>query len=211
MKKALIVCLSLVCILLVGVFLNAAEKLTDAAIGDFIDNAINVTMTNEESLKFKEYTVEDFKEIDAISVYNYSRYNYEEMQALYRESLGGELPQELKEWQVRLRITIEGHSKRGVLRAIEQLNKREDVYRASVQPGGYATIYSSSASEVDANADYSWAYSAINAAAAWDITRGNSDVLVGVIDTGIDALNPYLADAISRETLYFKKWEREEV
>jgi subtilisin family serine protease len=43
---------------------------------------------------------------------------------------------------------------------------------------------------------YQWALHLINADEAWDISRGNSTVLIAIIDTGVDYLHPDLAPNI---------------
>ncbi|MBQ7545232.1 MAG: S8 family serine peptidase [Synergistaceae bacterium] len=44
-----------------------------------------------------------------------------------------------------------------------------------------------------------WGLSSINAPAAWDITSGDSNVYVAIIDSGIDETNPDLTDNVATE------------
>ena len=55
---------------------------------------------------------------------------------------------------------------------------------------------------VPSDPDYSqlWGMRTIDAEAAWDVTTGSSDVVVGIIDTGVDYTHPDLAANMFRNT-----------
>jgi subtilisin family serine protease len=50
----------------------------------------------------------------------------------------------------------------------------------------------------DPRFDEQWGLSAVNAPAAWDLTQGSEDVLVAVVDTGVDHRHPDLAANVWR-------------
>src|SRR5215211_250151 len=44
----------------------------------------------------------------------------------------------------------------------------------------------------------SWTYAAANLPAAWDLTQGSKDVVVAIVDSGVDPSHPDLAGAVGR-------------
>ncbi|MEJ2618987.1 MAG: S8 family serine peptidase [Candidatus Thiodiazotropha sp.] len=75
--------------------------------------------------------------------------------------------------------------KNDTLMAIKELSRRDDV--THVQPN---YIYKSFAVPNDQYYGYQWHYPLINLPQAWDITNGDSNVIVAVIDTGILSQHP---------------------
>jgi len=51
-------------------------------------------------------------------------------------------------------------------------------------------------SHLDSLIDEQWYLETINAMQTWEITRGNTDIIIGVIDTGIDYKHPDLAGSL---------------
>lgn len=101
-----------------------------------------------------------------------------------------------------LKITLKNNSKIEVLNAIEKLNDVDFV--ASAEPCGLVEL-DLLATEVTnriTNDPYSyiqWAISNINLDDVWNVhTKGSSEVLVGIIDTGIDINNVDLASKVSQ-------------
>ena len=92
-----------------------------------------------------------------------------------------------------LDITLTDKTKQGVLDAIAALQNNPNL--EYVGPD-YITTLAKTPNDTY-YASYQWGLPKINAPAAWDITTGSSSVLVGVLDTGIDATHPDLAGRIN--------------
>ena len=100
---------------------------------DFEDDSILVIITNEKSLEFHEYTVDDFPEINCISVEDLSPYadrSIEEKRS-YLGLDGSKGRIDASKYKQILYIKLEEHSKENVLDVIEILEKRDDVYSAA--------------------------------------------------------------------------------
>jgi serine protease len=82
-------------------------------------------------------------------------------------------------------LTEEQKIKDDTLMAIKELSRRDDVIH--VQPN---YIYKALATPNDQYYGYQWHYPQINLPQAWDITNGDSNVIVAVIDTGILSQHP---------------------
>jgi len=102
-------------------------------------------------------------------------------------------------WQINLdnyrrilSLRLQESGKENVLRAIRILERRDDVVSATPNfyevfqhaIGDHDTFSSMRAHGIPSN---QWGLSQIDAARAWGITRGSNEVIVGVMDTGIDA------------------------
>jgi len=94
-------------------------------------------------------------------------------------------------------ITLEDKSEEAVLDAIEEL--KNDPSIAYVEPN-YKKIF-----EAVPNDEYYaalWGMEKINAPSAWDITTGDSSVMVALIDTGVDYTHEDLADNVEESLGY---------
>jgi serine protease len=89
---------------------------------------------------------------------------------------------------VSIPLSDEEQLKLDTLMAIKTLSRRSDV--VYVQPN---YIYQPSAVPNDQYYSYQWHYPQINLPQAWDITTGDSDVIVSVIDTGVLLNHPDLS------------------
>jgi hypothetical protein len=77
---------------------------------DFTDHEVALVMA--PGYMDKEYTIEDFPEVECVSV---------------RVLMTSRQPESEATWSQMLSLTLATHSKKGVLDAIERLNQREDV------------------------------------------------------------------------------------
>ena len=86
-------------------------------------------------------------------------------------------------------LTLEETGPQAVERALEILNANPAVEIAEPD-----YLYELCAGPNDPMYSTQWALDMINAEQAWDITTGSKDVVVGIIDTGIDGTHPDLID-----------------
>lgn len=209
---------------------------------DFEDDSVIVQFTNEASLKFKEYTTDDFKNLGVASIIrsdidkkmeskvlvNIDEINekFQLSQQINQEKLNflnnvydcsrvfsttvdkneieknselisfdKELEQKIEyinEYNQAILIKLNVHSKQGVLNAIKELEKREDVMIA--QPN---YLYEVDSVPNDTLISKQWAVNKINLPSAWNITTGNKNVKVGIIDTGIKRAHSDLTANVS--------------
>ncbi len=149
---------------------------------DFSDQ--NILILLHPSVNFKDYSTEDFKEINCISV---------------RELTVGPI-EEGKLCRILL-LKIEPPSKENVLNAIEMLNKREDIHTAEPDYIEYPSEDDSptaTPNDTYVPNTYQWAINKLWLASAWNLTTGSASVRVGVIDSGIDGTHPDLTNRIDR-------------
>ena len=91
-------------------------------------------------------------------------------------------------------LELENSTKEYVLEVIESLNERDDVLYA-----GPDYKISLEMATNDTSAAHQWAIEKLQLSNAWEMTTGNLEILVGVIDSGIDGTHPDLADSIVNE------------
>lgn len=91
------------------------------------------------------------------------------------------------------KLTYEGRD--DIYTVIEQLRNNPDVEYA--EPN---YIYQTSVVPNDPNYELEWGFDKIGAPAAWDVTKGRSDVIIAVIDTGVDYNHQDLAPNIWSNT-----------
>ena len=144
---------------------------------DFIDHEIIIEMA--PGYMDKEYTIEDFPEVECVSV---------------RVLMTSRQPEEEATWSQMLLLTLATHSKKGVLDAIERLNQREDVTIAETNDLMEMDIAPNDTAYLDGT---QWAIDKIQLPDAWNISTGSNTILVGIIDSGIAASHPELSSKVN--------------
>lgn len=158
---------------------NYLEKIyCDAVLTDnFSDDEVLIVM-NKQLSRDLSYNV-SFENIDYICI--------DDLTASYDKEF------ELNDHFRRIyKMTLRDSNKEKVLSTIKQLETLDFVYCA--EPNYYDTVASV---PNDYISSMQYAMESINLPDAWDFMKGNSDVTVGVIDTGIDGNNPDLQDNLN--------------
>lgn len=163
------------------------EKVIDNATlaNKFDPSVILLSLTKKASVSLKNYTVEDFPEIECESVKDSSSSTTKKVQESLQK---GEIPQI---YHRLLTIKLKIPSKQAVLDAIDLLITREDVYGAGIN--GYvirpASIgdngFDSDVVTNDNSGNLQWGLECINVSKCWNFTMGSPEILVGVVDSGI--------------------------
>ncbi|MBQ4101275.1 MAG: S8 family serine peptidase [Oscillospiraceae bacterium] len=171
---------------------------------DFVPDEVSVQLTNAASMSFKTYTPADFWTVGCIEVEERSIYRKEWTEELLRTCdffrirtlqdylFIRQLPEKVLNYNMFLTLKLKKADKENVLRAIRILERRSDVL--SADPNYYQYLYT----EVNTNDPYGsqWAADMIDLPSAWGESMGNPEVLVGVIDSGIDITHPDLAGKV---------------
>lgn len=194
-KKLLTSILVLVVVLL-GVFssnITKAEEISEekvycnATIDDnFTDNEVLVVLTNEESLEFNEYTINDFSEINCVAIDDLTDGYKDKIEQQLNGTYVGNNPITLETFNRILKLTLPINSKQNVLDVIDILEDRNDII--SVEPNyiNNGMKLTSSPNDIKYYINSQWGIDAVKLPYAWDITKGSTDIRVGIIDTGID-------------------------
>lgn len=156
-------------------------------------DSIIITLTTEESKKFKTYNAEDFRDIGCIAIEDLT-------QDISKKEDSTEA--EFNNYKKILKLNLASSSKEEVYNILEKLNNREDVLIAT--PNYVHTINSTSNNEVNINGNL-WAMDnerGIQAELAWKITKGNRNVVVGVMDSGIEGSHPALIEQLNNTNLH---------
>lgn len=161
---------------------------------DFADDTIMVVLTNKVSLSTKQYTVADFPEIDCVEVIDLTEGLWQQV-INHQHSVDCNPERETKAETFNriLKLTISNSGKTNVVDGIRKLEKRNDVKAA--EPN--YIIASAATSPDDMLIEKQWGLDKINLFDAWDIETGNANVLVGVVDTGIDISHPDLVNRVN--------------
>lgn len=161
----------------------------------FAEDLVLVVLTDEETKTFRNYTNEDFPEIEISSVKELTKSSKEKLsKQLYDDnakinySNNYEMEIEEESYRSILCLTLANKGKENVLKAIEILKQRDDII--SAEPDCVLHIEATNPNDFDYQDDKQWGLNGdygINAPSAWNYTAGSSMVRVGIIDTGIDA------------------------
>ena len=164
---------------------NKCEKiLCNATINDsFSEERILVVLNEENSYSSKEYNRNDF---------NINNCNEVRDLTSYSDNAKNLSETKLKAKKRVLSLELINSSKEYVLETINELIKREDVLYAGPD---YKITLASTVSN-DYYQDDQWAISSIMLPQAWEFTTGCNEIVVGIIDSGIDGTHPDLEDSI---------------
>lgn len=128
----------------------------------------------------KAYTVEDFADVGCVT--------------LEDRSPSGSSHEIYRRFLVYLPDSVDTPEE--MLAAVRKLEQRDDIYSASIQFSGVLDSMPSDGEYMSWVEDY-WAIDKVSLPAAWDYETGDSSVLVGVIDTGIDATHLDLMNRVN--------------
>lgn len=203
------------------------KVLCTATIDDeFTDDKVAVVIKNEHSLKFKKYKTSDFASVGCIAVRDLSTAAAEDI----REHEGHTcevVAKQAKDYHQILCLELKDRGKENVLAAIKELEKRDDILsaepnyilssfesemtennkqetdtnRAIVNPPVF-TVPKPTTIPNDTGRSQQWAIDKINLPQAWNFTTGSSNVVVGVIDSGVDYTHPDLQGKIDTSLSY---------
>ena len=144
---------------------------------DFEADKVLVTLNEEASFSSKNYTIADFSDVGCIAVENLT----EEATLVAQGEKQNDMVN-LENYRRVLSLRLNVNSKENVLETIESLMAREDVL--SAEPN--YKIELCSYTPTDLYNSFQWAISDQQLPKVWEVTAGDSDVLVGIIDSGID-------------------------
>lgn len=184
---------------------------------DFAGNRILVVLKNNESLKLKSYSSDNFFNINCKSVESLTTATDKKAKSQIDDFLKNSLDikeantsfikhetddfksVDLKTYRRVICIELEENNKENVLEVIKTLEKRDDVLYA----GPDYFIYLNSDSELEKITlqykDGLWGNDAINLSEALNEYSSTDKVTVGVLDSGIDATHPALAEIIDND------------
>ena len=187
--------------------MNLAEQkvYSQATLDDaFADNRILVMLTNEASLSYLETGAAHFPELQHKSARNLSAFKGKQVRSMIEERnnttlterilSGDPNAEEIAQFHQLLCIELEDRGKDKVLEAIAVLQKRDDVLY--VGPDYEITV--DSAPVTAASTSDLWAPETIDLPEAKAMVTNPTSVLVGVLDSGIDANHPQLAGKVNR-------------
>ena len=147
----------------------------------FADDRVLVILSEEASLSSKIYNISDFPNIRCSNVKELTIKDINQI----RSTNNNEAKRVLS-------IELENSSKSYVLYVIDELIQREDVLYAGPD---YEISVGESTYESETNVKQ-WAIDDLQLPLAWNFTTGSNNVLVGVIDSGIDGSHHDLESSI---------------
>ena len=155
---------------------------------NFASNRVLVVLNKTASITEKEYSKDDFAEFGCISC--------NDLTGVATDSLINNKQNDLvnlENYRRLLCLELNKDSKENVLRVIDELMKMDIVYYAG--PDYVLTL--TSVVPNDTSYLYQWGLQSINAPDAWDYVTGSNEVLVGILDTGIDSSHNDLSSSIN--------------
>ena len=171
---------------------------------DFCDQTVVMVLSREASMNFKTYGPEDFPEVVCEEVVDATALTLElvkkqragDWDSLAQHVENGMLV-DVENFRRLLYITLAERGKENVLNTIRLLQDREDLHYVGVS---YALEACGKDPDIPLPAYYDTQQKAlftrIGVREAWEISTGKNNVVVGVLDTGIDGSHPALSNRL---------------
>jgi hypothetical protein len=169
---------------------------------NFTEDTVLITLTQDAVFDFKKYTTLDFPELKLSSVTEITDELYSRVEQQIKNDINGtsnknitERRMDVNNFRRIVKLELLEPSKKNVLKAIEFLEKRDDIRSAEPNYIGEFTLTPNDPARVD-----QWALNYLQLPSTWSLSTGLSTVRVGIADSGIDRNHPDLAGRIN-ETL----------
>jgi|GEM_PF-5144250 len=215
-KKILIIMFTLM-IFLMGFGSTKISAAMEFANDDFDIHTVNVIMTKEASREFRNYQPRDFVEIGVVAVKDLTSHtvDYVRDEVVSRRRRGVSRSEEdltmlvnIEGFQRILTLILANPSRESVFAAIDILRQREDVYDA--EPNRFITFSSTPqyTNQWNPAMVHQLGFEGLES-----FQTNVSEVIVGVIDTGIDSSHPDLTNRMhsGTETLHRSFVEMQDV
>ncbi|MCR5636220.1 MAG: S8 family serine peptidase [Clostridiales bacterium] len=154
---------------------------------DFADDTVLIVFNKKTSKLLKTYSEDDFSKINAVSVEEITKETVENIKK-------GSVSLEDSDFNQILKIKLGTIGKEKVLEAVKELEKDENIIIA--QPDYLHKKVAATPNDTYYSSQNSWELGSLGMSSAWNITKGNSNVIIGIIDTGVYAAHPDLVDKI---------------
>lgn len=169
---------------------------------NFTEDTLLITLTQDAVFDFRKYTTLDFPELNLLSVTEITDELHRVVEQQIKNDIDESSNKNLTERKVDvnsfrriIKLKLLEPSKENVLKAIELLEKRDDIRSAEPNYIGEFTLTPNDPARFD-----QWALNYLQLPSAWSLSTGLSTVRVGIADSGIDRNHPDLAGRIN-ETL----------
>ena len=166
---------------------------------EFTNDIILVSLTQEATLRFKEYSIEDFPELKLARVSEMTENLASRAELQVRNDASGKVATnsskrvDIEKFRRILQLELSEPSKEAVLEAISILEKREDVRSASPNYIGEYTYLLAN----DTFVGNQWALNNVQLPQAWHLATGSNAIRIGIVDSGIDRGHPDLTGRIN--------------
>ena len=166
-------------------------------------DSVIITLTKEETIKFLNYTSDDFSEIGCLSIEDLTMHTVDDVENSYNENSAVTNKMiDYENFRRILKLEISDKSINGVINAIRILMNKDNVL--SVVPN-YKIHLTALPNDVHYENNDMWGLNGtygISADNAWDISVGCSEVNVAVIDSGIEYNHPDLKNRINDTNIH---------
>lgn len=166
-------------------------------------DSVIITLTKEETIKFLNYTSDDFSEIGCLSIEDLTMHTVDDVENSYNKNTAVTKKMiDYENFRRILKLEISDKSINGVINAIRILMNKDNVL--SVIPNYKIHLTALPNDEHYKNNDM-WGLNGtygISADNAWDISVGCSEVNVAVIDSGIEYNHPDLKNRINDTNIH---------
>lgn len=171
--------------------------------GKFSSERILVVLHSNVDELNKVYSIDDFPEIELDSIKELTHLSRNALieQLSSNDVINNHMTINVDTYKRILSLKLKNPTKENVLRGINELMKRDEILSAEVD----SMLYNCEVASVnDAYyvSDSQWSLkdgSGINIEKAWGFTKGSNEVVVGVIDTGIDSTHSDLVNRVDIE------------